>query len=341
MARKVETRTAFEKQVTERTIILEAPRQPGRDAATGRFVSNKRLPEMLPPYLIGQQMNITYYNDVDVEAFKRAVRSQVTRILDDIREQRFNDTGIRYQQFIDHYDACFEMPTPEGLRDVRGRGIDLYAILEHQGISVTEELHIKNRPGEASLRSFTAITDAHINLFFYMLELNLALHNQIESVQGQLRIKLAQLEGRLSELLKMYIYGDDRGNLWGGDIPASRTLYGWILLEQNNLGLAIDIYNTDPCRELNDGFEAVHAEVFKCYTDAGHYDQIGYVKNQQFCDRGLTNQRVQIAQKLCYYLQQIQKIHQYIDELTRGSDDPASTEVTVDIRSLLIPQAQK
>ncbi|MBA8563695.1 hypothetical protein HVV49_23435 (plasmid) [Citrobacter freundii] len=50
---------------------------------------------------------------------------------------------------------------------------------------------------------------------------------------------------------------------------------------------------------------------------------------------------MQIAHKLCYYLQQIQKIHQYIDELTEGSDDPAPTEATVDIRSLLNPPSQK
>lgn len=288
-------------------------------------------------------MNITYYNDVDVEAFKRAVRSQVTRILDDIREQRFNDTGIRYQQFIDHYDACFEMPTPEGLRDVRGRGIDLYAILEHQGISVTDELHIKNRPGEASLRSFTAITDAHINLFFYMLELNLALSNQIDIVQGQLLTKLAQLEHRLTELLKTYIYGDFQGTVWSDlkvrtfDLPASQSLYGWILLEQNNLQVAMDIYAIDPCLQDHEEFAVLHDEVFDAYKKAGDYVTIASVKREHFWNRGLTDLRVQIAHKLGYYLQQIQYIRQYIDELTRGSDGPVPGEATVDIRSLLLP----
>lgn len=85
MARQIETRSEFEKKVKAGEVILEPPRQPGRDAATGRYVSNKRLPGMLPPFLIGQQVNITFYNDIDVEAFKQEVRAQVTRILNDIR----------------------------------------------------------------------------------------------------------------------------------------------------------------------------------------------------------------------------------------------------------------
>lgn len=130
MARPIKTRSEFEKKVKPGEVILEPPRQPGRDAATGHFVSNKRLPGMLPPFLIRQQMNIAIYNDVDVGAFKREVREQVSRVLDDIREERFSDAGISYQQFIDHYDDCFTMPSPEKFERVRGRGIDLYAILE-------------------------------------------------------------------------------------------------------------------------------------------------------------------------------------------------------------------
>ena len=241
MARPIETR--FEKKVEAGKVILEPPRQPGRDAATGRYVSNKRLPGMLPTYLIRQQMNITFYNDIDVEAFKREVRDQVSRILDDIREERFSDAGISYQQFIDQYDDCFAMPTPEGFEVVRRRGIDLYAILERQGTRLTEELHLQNNPDAESLRRFSGITDAHINLFFYMLELNLALCNKIDIVQGQLLAKLAQLENRLTALLKMYIYGDRKGDIWEDSLPASQTLYGWILLEQNNLQVAMDIYD--------------------------------------------------------------------------------------------------
>lgn len=166
MARQIDTRSEFEKKVKAGEVVLEPPRQAGRDAATGRFISNKRLPEMLPPYLIGQQMNITYYNDIDVEAFKREVSKQVNRILDDIKGERFNEAGIKYQQFMDQYDACFEMPSQEGLQDVKRRGIDLYAILENQGVFLTDELHLQKNPREESLRRFSGITDAHINLFF-------------------------------------------------------------------------------------------------------------------------------------------------------------------------------
>lgn len=343
MARPIKTRSECEKKEKAGEVILEPPRQPGRDAATGRFVSNKRVPGMLPPFLIRQQMNIAIYNDIDVEAFKREVRDQVSRVLDDLREERFSDAGIRYQQFIDRYDDCFAMPAREKFERVRERGIDLYAILERQGAILTDELQLRNNPGAESLRRFSGITDAHINLFFYMLELNLALSNQIDIVQGQLLAKLAQLENRLTALLKTYIYGDVQGTMWSDpevrtfNIPASQTLYGWILLEQNNLQVAMDIYAIDPCLQDHEGFAALHDEVFDAYKKAGDYVTIASVKREHFWHRGLTDLRVQIAHKLGYYLQQIQHIRQYIDELTHGSDGPVPGEATVDIRSLLIP----
>lgn len=348
MTRPIETRSEFEKKVNAGEVILEPPRQPGRDAATGRFVSNKRLPGMLPPFLIRQQMNITFYNDIDVEAFKREVRDQVNRIQDDIREERFSDAGISYQQFIDQYDDCFAMPSPEGFEVVRRRGIDLYSILERQGTTLTDELHLKNEPNAESLRRFSGITDAHINLFFYMLELNLALCNKIDIVQGQLLTKLAQLENRLTKLLKTYIYGDEKGAFWSEfdmqgkelikNLPASQTLYGWILLEQNDLRVAMDIYSIAPNLQHHEEFAALHGEVFYAYKNASNSETIESVKRDHLWHRGMTDLRVQIAHKLGYYLQQIQQIRQYIDELTHGSDAAVPAEATVDIRSLLNPQ---
>lgn len=336
MARQIETRSEFEKKVKAGEVILEPPRQPGRDAATGRFVSNKRLPGMLPPFLIGQQVNITFYNDIDVGAFKQEVRVQVTRILNDIRGERFNEAGIKYQQFIDQYDACFEMPSPEGLGKVKERGVDLYAILENQGMALTDELHLNHKPGEEVGRRFTAITDAHINLFFYMLELNLAIHNRIDSVQGQLRTKLAQLENRLATLLEMYIHGDSEGNLWSGEMPASQLLYGWILLKQNKLLDAMEIYDSDPRTLACENFASLHAEVYEI-LETQMYSSVSTIQNNQFYGRGLNDFRAQIALKLCYYLRQIKRLHQFIDELTQGSETTEPHEATVDIRSLLIP----
>ncbi|EOE4566619.1 hypothetical protein ACKC6B_004298 [Enterobacter hormaechei] len=336
MARQIETRSEFEKKVKAGEVILEPPRQPGRDAATGRYVSNKRLPGMLPPFLIGQQVNITFYNDIDVEAFKQEVRAQVTRILNDIRGERFNEAGIKYQKFIDQFDACFEMPSPEGLGKVKERGVDLYAILEHQGMALTDELHLNHKPGEEVGRRFTAITDAHINLFFYMLELNLAIHNRIDSVQGQLRTKLAQLEKRLTTLLEMYIHGDSEGNLWYGEIEASQLLYGWILLKQNKLLDAMEISDSDPKLSGSVTFAEIHADVFKI-LESKKYSSISTVLDAEFRDRGLSDFRAQIALKLCYYLRQIKRLHQFIDELTQGSETTEPNEATVDIRSLLIP----
>lgn len=170
-----------------------------------------------------------------------------------------------------------------------------------------------------------------------MLELNLALCNKIDIVQGQLLAKLSQLENRLTELLNIYIYGDWKGNIWSGSIPASQTLYGWILLEQNNLQVAMDIYAIDANLQHHEGFAALHGEVFDVYKKAGDYASIASVRREYFINRGLTDLRVQIAHKLGYYLQQIQHIRQYIAELTHGSDAAVPGEATVDIRSLLNP----
>lgn len=345
MARPIKTRSEFENKVKPGEVILEPPRQPGRDAVTGRFVSNKRVSGMLPPFLIRQQMNITF-NNIDMEDLTRKVRDQVSRILDDIREERFSEAGIRYEQFIDHYADCSVLPSPEKFERVRERGIDLYAILERQGTILTDELHLRNNPGAESLRRFSGITDAHINLFFYMLELNLALSNHIDIVQGQLLAKLAQLENRLTALLKTYIYGDAGGTVWSDpevrtyDRPASQTLYGWILLEQNDLQMAMDIYAIDPCLQTHEGFAALHDEVFNAYKNAGEYETIASVKREHFWNRGLTDRRVQIAYKLGYYLQQIQLIRQCIDELTQGSENNETEDAIVDVRSLLVPPCQ-
>lgn len=124
-------------------------------------------------------------------------------------------------------------------------------------------------------------------------------------------------------------------------IPASQTLYGWILLEQNNLQVAMDIYGSDPCLQGHEGFAALHDKVFDAYINAKSYQTIKDVKDEHFWHRGLTDLRVQIAHKLCHYLQQIKQLLQYIDELTYGSDDTVPTEATVDIRSLLISRAPK
>ncbi|ARD61441.1 hypothetical protein Y71_16470 [Kosakonia radicincitans DSM 16656] len=332
----ITTRTEFERMAKAKDPVLEPPRQAARNPATGRFVSNERLPDALPPYLISQQMNITFYNDIDVETFKQEVRLQITRILDDLRGERFNAAGIKYQQFIDQYDACFRKPSPQRWEAVEVRGIDLYAILENLGAILTDELHLQEKPGVESLRRFSGITDAHINLFFYMLELNLAINNQIDSAEGQLLTKLAQLENRLTALLEMYIHGDRLGRLWSGEMPASQLLYGWVLLEQNNLPDAMEIYDSDPRLKDQDNFAALHAEVFKIYKDHP-YEKVDSIRNNEFRWRGLSDFRTQIALKLCYYLRQIKKIRQYIDELTQNSDITDPHEATVDIRQLLVP----
>ncbi|EOL9010492.1 hypothetical protein ACRV4U_004064 [Cronobacter sakazakii] len=339
MARQLRKRSDIEKMVAAGDAVKEQPRQTIRETITGRIISNERVPEMLPTYLIAMQSNTLIYNDVDVEAFNREVRQQVSRILDVIRDERFENAGIAYQQFIDQYDACFEFPSTDVLGEVKRRGIDLYAVLEHQGNRLTAEMGVGQAPDIESERRFNAVTEAHINLFFYMLTLNLALHNKIDNVQKQLRIKLAALEERLNNLLREYIYADGRGVRPQGEIDGSQTLYGWILLEQNDLDAARAIYRYDLPLKNDMSFTALHAEVMSIYHKRYTSATPGELRSDAFRRRGLSDARVRIALRLCFYLKQTAQIRAYLDELTQGSENNETQDATVDVRSLLLPSA--
>ncbi|HCH6765260.1 TPA: hypothetical protein NK775_001913 [Serratia marcescens] len=342
MSQQLRKRSEIEKKVAAGEAIKEQPRQVIRNTITGQIMSNERVPEMLPTYLIAVQSSTLIYNDVDVEAFNREVRQQVAKILDAIKDEQFANAGIAYQQFIDQYDDCFEMPSPAGLADVRRRGIDLYAVLEHHGNRLAAVMGIKNRPDAESERRFYAVTEAHINLFFYILMLNLALNNKIDNAQRQLRMKLGLLDERLRTLLNEYIYADSRGAIYNGEIEGSQTLYGWILLEQNDLDIAQVIYKNDFNLKNTTSFAALHGEVMSIYHKRCTSDETpGELRKEAFSRRGLSDDRVRIASRLCHYLEQTAQIRAYIDELTAGSDNPEAEDATMDVRSLLLPSASQ
>jgi len=338
MAKQLSRRSENEKRVAAEKVTKDPTRQAVR-GENGRFISNQRVPETLPTYLIAMQSNTLIYNDVDVEAFKREVRQQAARILDAMKDERFADAGIAYQQFLDQYDDCFEMPSTDALHGVKRRGIDLYAVLDHQGDRLAQELGIENLPNGETERRFNAVTEAHINLFFYMLILNLAIHNKIDNAHRQLRIKIGLLEERLKNLLYRYIYGDQEGKIWNKK-PASGTLYGWILLQKNELNTAQAIFKHDPA-EKNGDFSLLHAEVMSLYADSKSYntDTPYNIRQSAFCRRGLSDDRTRIALKVCFYLKQMAQIREYLDELTEGSEQDETEEATVDVRSLLVSSA--
>ena len=281
MAKQLRKRSDIEKMVAAGEAVKEHPRQAIRETSTGQINLNDLLAEMLPTYLIAMQSNTLIYNDVDVETFNREVRKQATRILDAIRDERFENAGIAYQQFIDQYDASFEMPSTAALADVKRRGIDLSTVLEHQGSLLAAELGIKNKPEEETARRFYAVSEAHINLFFYMLTLNLALHNKIDSAQKQLRTKLDFLEERLRTLLKEYIYANEHSWI-APDVPASESLYGWILLQQNDLETAQYIYRNDHHLKSHMGFAALHAEVMEIYQKTYSFETPQELRDSAF-----------------------------------------------------------
>ncbi|MBM6608423.1 hypothetical protein JTF19_19870 [Enterobacteriaceae bacterium RIT814] len=327
-------RSDIERMVATGEAVKEPPRQAIRETRTGRIIQNNRLPEMLPTYLIAVQSKTLIYNDVDVEAFNREVRQQTTRILDAIGDERFDNAGIAYQQFIDQYDACFEMPSMNVLAEVKRRGIDLYAVLENLGNRLMADLSISNQLNEETECRFYAVTDAHINLFFYMLTLNLALHNKIDNVQRQLRMKLGLLDNRLRTLLNEYIYANQNGYIQDGK-PVSETLYGWILLEENQLDTARVIYKADASPKKPPHFSDLHAAVMSVYKI--NYLTPDAIRDRAFRGNGFSDIRSHIAHRLCYYLNQTAQIRAYLDELTQGSENNDTEDATVDVRSFLLP----
>jgi len=339
MSQQLRKRSDIEKKVAAGEAVKEQPRQLIRDTITGKIISNERVPETLPACLIAMQSNTLVYNDVDVEAFQREVRQQVSQILDAIRDERFEKAGIAYQQFIDQYDACFETPSVDVLGEVKRRGIDLYAVLEHQGTRLTAEMCVGGSHDRASERSFNDVTEAHINLLFYMLTLNLAIHNKIDNVQKQLRTKLGFLEERLRTLLNEYIYANQLGRIVLDGLHASETLYGWILLEKNDLDAARLIYKNDLKLNNEMKFAELHAEVMSIYQKRYTSETPEDLRNRAFSRCGLSEDRAQFAFKLCYYLHQTGQIRKYIDELTLGADNNDTSDATVDVRSLLVPSA--
>lgn len=233
------------------------------------------------------------------------------------------------------------MPSTDVLGEVKRRGIDLYAVLEHQGNRLTAEMGVGQSPDNESERRFNAVTEAHINLFFYMLTLNLALHNKIDNVQKQLRIKLAALEERLNNLLSEYIYANSSGVKPQDDIDGSRTLYGWILLEQNDLDNARAMHKYDPNMKNGMSFNELHAEVMSIYQKRYSSATPEELRSDAFRRRGLSDARARIALKLCLYLKQTAQIRAYLDELTQGSENNETEDATVDVRSLLLPSTSQ
>lgn len=146
-------------------------------------------------------------------------------------------------------------------------------------------------------------------------------------------MKLGLLDDRLRTLLNEYIYANTNGYIQ--DKPASETLYGWILLKQNDLGAACSIYNAESGPKKHAHFADLHAAVMSVYKTSFH-KTVDDIQNSAFSFGGLSDSRAQIALRLCYYLQQTAQIRAYLDELTAGSENPETEEATADVRSLLL-----
>lgn len=335
MTRELHRRSEIEQMVASGKAVKEPARQAIRETSTGRLISNQRVPEMLPTYLIAMQSNTFIYNDVDVKAFQQEVSQQASRLLAVMKDMQFDNAGITYQQFIDQYDACFERPSEGELLEVKRQGTKLYAVLHFQGERLASELGVKNLSNWEAAQRFNAVTEAHINLFFYMLTLNLALDNRIDGPQKQLRIKLGQLEKRLEDVLHKFIYANDVDFISDQYKNNASNLYGWLLLKENDLNSALKIYQNDSDMRQRKDFNAVFKQVMNIYR-FDNESPARSIQDNALNGHGFSHHRLKIALRLCDYLRQTAQIKQYIDELTQGSENPEAGDATVDVKSLLV-----
>ncbi|OWY77107.1 hypothetical protein [Pantoea sp. AMG 501] len=100
---------------------------------TGRIISNGIVQSKnLPPAIVTKIETHITYNVADIEQFKNEVRAQTDIILQSLRNNTFNNSGVLYQQFLDQFTALMESPTDGHLNLVWSKGIDLYSTLQNE-----------------------------------------------------------------------------------------------------------------------------------------------------------------------------------------------------------------
>ncbi|GAK26292.1 hypothetical protein SLIQ_06435 [Serratia liquefaciens FK01] len=336
-------------QINEMLKSGEAKQGPLRTTVTsvktGKIISNEIVQSTTLPTAIVTKSDIYFiYNDIDIQQFKNEVRNQTSMILQALRNTEFSNAGVQYQQFLDQFAALMELPTDDHLNLVRSKGIDLYATLENEFVAAAGEIHPVNNPGQDLEKRFYAVAEANLNLFVHMIIINLAKFNRLDDVQGQLREKIALFRSKLKTLLNNHIFaGSDGTSISSGkNVDEWRTLYGWLLLKENDLATAMEIYDNDENIKSQITFPKLFRDVMsvlssQCSRSSTHSEII----METFGFRGVPKSRIRIARQIAYYLQQCDQVSSYLDELVSETKDWSDTtmEPTLDIRSLIIHPA--
>lgn len=332
----------LEKKLSTGEAVAEPPRQIIRDVSSGKILSNCKVePVNLPVFLIQRTETNIFYNDTDVKALLREVRTQASRVIQEIKDSEFEGAGEKYQQFLDQFATCMECPTERYLHDVRVMGVHLYTTLQTQVRRLSDAIDPQNHPNEETEKRFCAVIEANLNLFFHMLIINLAMSNRIDDSSGVLREKLTSLESTLRKLISDHVFAKSDGRPYpsGVDIHEGKLLYGWILLNKGDIDSAQSIFRYDYYMKSQMTFSDLFKKVISLINEPPKRFQQELTFREKMTDTfgqgGVPESRARIALQIAYYLQQCETIRGYIEELTNGSDDDFSCAPDIDMQSLL------
>lgn len=309
---------------------------------TGKIISNEIVQSTtLPPAIVTKSDIYIIYNDIDIQQFKKEVRDQTSIILQALRNNAFSNAGVQYQQFLDQFAALMELPTDDHLNLVRSKGIDLYATLENEFVATADEIHPVKNPDQGLEKRFYAVAEANLNLFVHMIIINLSKFNRLDDVQGQLRAKIALFRSKLQTLLNKHIFAESDGTEMpsGIDVDEWKTLYGWLLLKENDLVTAMAIYDNNESIKDQITFPELFSDVMSVFTPQyGRESTHSEIIRATFGYQGIPESRVRIARQIAYYLQQCDQVRSYLDELVLETNNLSDTtmEPKLDIRSLII-----
>ncbi|OWY77108.1 hypothetical protein CDN97_09365 [Pantoea sp. AMG 501] len=173
-----------------------------------------------------------------------------------------------------------------------------------------------------------------------MIIINLAKFNCLDDVQRLLRSKIELFKNKLQLPLKKIIFAEPDGTPRPTDIEVEewKTLYGWILLKENDLAAAMSIYEKVENMKSQLTFPELFSKVMSVFTPVygkapTHWDVI----TNNFTFSGIPESLIRIAQKIAYYLQQCDIVLGYLDVLVSEDKNVSDTsvEIELDIRSLV------
>lgn len=335
MGEKVRKQSEIPEMMKSGAYVIEPPRHVVRHKPTGQIAAHM---DLLPDYFVTKTTHI-FYNDTGLRDF---IQSQTNRVLEALKDANFNLTGQHYEQFLEHYEFCQHEPSEKLLDELITRSRDLNIEMKDAGIELTEAMHPSRYTEQVEPR-FWAATEAHLHLFVFRLVLILARYGKIDNSARQLRMNLEDLEVRLQTLLQAYIYNRPNGTEQFSNTSRGKSLYGWTLLKNRDLEAATFLHHYDS-QATDVPFGNIFSEVMAVFDQPYNRDDtLHHILQREFSNPyvhfGMPPFRSNVALKLCFCLENTQRIRQYIDELTAESEDEKTplADFSDFVKDLLLP----